>query len=173
MARTDMPPEGVREHLGYNPETGKIVHLKKTHAYGGMRYPGDEAGTNKYGYISVGYRGVFYLAHRLAWYLMTGDWLPSKQDIDHINGDRADNRWCNLRLATRSQNMMNIRNLRIDNKSGAKGVSFRSDTQKWHARITVKGNHILLGDYEEKADAISARAEAEMKYFGKYGRDLL
>lgn len=169
MAKTDTAPVGIEQHLGYNPNTGKIVWLHRK--IGGSRiiYPGDEAGTDKDGYRNINFHGTLYRAHRLAWFFMTGEWLPSKQDIDHINGDRSDNRWCNLRLVTRSQNSMNGHKLMVNNKSGVRGVSWRKDTCKWHARITVDGKTILLGDFVRKEDAIAARREAEIKYFGYYG----
>lgn len=166
MAKTtEPPPDDIRNCLDYNPGTGKVVYLCRTVGGGRVLYPGDAAGGRVGRYIHVGFRGVSYQAHRLAWYFMTGDWLPSKQDIDHINGDGADNRWCNLRLATRSQNQTNATNkLRSDNQSGHRGVSLRSDSGKWRAHITVDGTRIFLGDFVDKADAVAARLAAEPIY---------
>lgn len=165
--KTRHAPVGIEKYLGYDPTTGLIFFLRSTHGYGGKKRIGDEAGTPKDGYVQVHFHGTVYRAHRLAWYFMTGDWLPPRQDLDHINGDRSDNRWVNLRLATRSQNNMNVGKLRPDNKSGVRGVSFRKDTQKWHARIYVGGRVILLGDFVEKSDAVAARSIAEKKHFGE------
>jgi len=84
-----------------------------------------------------------------------------------IDGHRSDNRWINLRLATRTQNNMNLP-CRSDNKSGHRGVSFRKDTQKWNARIHLSGKTLLLGDFVDKADAAAARKAAEQLYFGEF-----
>lgn len=168
MAKTTAPPpEEIRSCLGYNPTTGKIVYLRRAVGGGRVIHPGDEAGGRSGRYIHVSFRGVAYQAHRLAWYFMTGDWLPLKQDIDHINGDGADNRWLNLRLATRSQNVTNPSNkLRSDNQSGFHGVTLRKDSHKWRAHITVDGKRIFLGDFADKNDAIAARLAAEPIYHG-------
>jgi HNH endonuclease len=167
MARTktNRIPPNLFQVLGYDARNGKLFWKIKTHSYGGMIFPGDEAGSVKDGYIQVKVDGVPYRAHRLVWYMMAGDWLPPKQDIDHINGDRSDNRWRNLRLATRSENNHNHGDkLPHHNKSGYRGVSWRSDTGKWHARIQIDGHVNRLGDYETKPQAIAAREKAERQY---------
>lgn len=164
MAKTKEIPAKLSERLRYNPKTGKFSWKVHTMAYGGFRAPGDEAGTVKSdsGYVFIGLDGKIYRAHRLAWYIMTGEWLKPDQDIDHINRNRADNRWSNLRKATRSENNHNTDVLRTDNRSGHRGVSWRADTKKWHARIKVNGTMHLLGDYIRKGDAIAARRNAEI-----------
>lgn len=97
-----------------------------------------------HGYRQIRYRRKMYLAHRLAWLFMTGDW-PTMQ-IDHINGDRLDNRWTNLRQASHSVNSQNRRWPTKRNKSGVLGV-FR-DGAKWRACIRVKGKTIGLGTFD-------------------------
>lgn len=167
MAKTDTPPSRLSEILQYDPQTG-LLHWKiRTRGYGGLILPGDVAGTLKDGYVNLKIDGTFYRAHRLAWFMMTGDWLPPSQDIDHINGIRHDNRWTNLRLATRVENNRNA-GMRRNNKSGFRGVSFRKDTGKWHARITVDYQVILLGNYPTLEAAAAAREAAERKYFGAH-----
>jgi hypothetical protein len=110
--------------------------------------------------------GHIFRAHRLAWWFVKGE-LPS--ELDHKNGIRSDNRWRNLRLVTRTQNNINpVNRLRSDNKSGHRGVSWkthRSGRSCWHARITVNGRIILLGDYADLDQAVAARKEAERRYF--------
>lgn len=165
MGKTSKPPEHVHELLRYDPNSGNLYWRIGVRSYGGGRSAGDVAGTNKDGYISICLDGVRYRAHRLVWYIVTGDWLPAKQDIDHINGNRGDNRFSNLRLTTRSQNNMNLP-LRVDNISGYRGVTWRKDTKKWHARITVNSKITILGDFIDLEDARAARAKAEELYFG-------
>ena len=92
--------------------------------------------------------------------------------VDHINhNDKKnrglDNRKCNLRLVTRSQNGQNSMTS-IRNTSGVKGVSWNKKNQKWKAYISVNKLKIELGWFENKNDAIKARKEAEIKYYGEY-----
>jgi len=117
------------------------------------------------GYVRVQVDGRFYAAHRLVWLMSTGSW-PT-YDIDHINGDRADNRLSNLRQATRSQNLMNTR-LRSDNRSGAKGV--RVKRGKFQARIKINGIEKSLGVFDTIEQAVSARAVAANDIHGEYQR---
>lgn len=81
-------------------------------------------------------------------------------EIDHINGDKLDNRKKNLRVATRSQNSMN--------RKGVKGYSWRKETKKWRVYICINYKTIHLGCFDKKQDAISARIKAEKKYFGEF-----
>jgi hypothetical protein len=88
-------------------------------------------------------------------------------DVDHINRNPLDNRKENLRLATPQQNCMN-KSIQTNNTSGVPGVSWRKDRNKWRAFITFNGKQISLGLYVNKEDAINARKEAEIKYFGEF-----
>lgn len=164
-------PENIKSQLSYDPETGLFRWLVNKNSYGGVVSVGQIAGTNKDGYIQIVCNQRKYRAHRLAWYYMKNEFPPKGFEIDHINSIRSDNRWSNLRLVTRSQNNMNMRES-VANKSGAKGVSFRKDTKKWHARICVNRKVILLGNFVEFCDAVNARKEAEKKYFGEFAKDL-
>lgn len=96
----------------------------------------------------------------------------SKYDIDHIKGrqSRFDNRKSNLRICTHSQNMMNA-NIRTDNVSGATGVSWYKKSKKWEAYIQVQNKKIYLGLFDSFDDAVTARKQAEEKYFGEYSYD--
>lgn len=155
----------VADLLSYCPATGLLTWKVSRPSYAGHVRPGARAGTNSHGYIKVTVCQKQIPGHRVAWLLQTGSWPPKGMDIDHINGDRADNRWCNLRIATRSQNNMN--------KSGVQGVymrAYRSGNTKWHARITVGGRVILLGHFDAEADAVAARQAAEIEHFGEYRR---
>jgi hypothetical protein len=95
--------------------------------------------------------------------------LPNNEKlfVDHINGNKADNRKNNLRLVTASQNLMNTK-LRSDNTSGYKGVYYNKKNNKRYARITVNKKIINLGSFKNKEDAIKIRKDAEEKYFGEY-----
>ena len=94
---------------------------------------------------------------------------PDKFLVDHINGDKLDNRKENLRLCTKSQNMMN-RDKTINNTSGFKGVYFRKDTKKWGAQIKLNYKNISLGSYNTKEDAVKAHKNGLVKYHKEFAR---
>lgn len=108
--------------------------------------------------------GRLYLAHRLVWIYHYGE---CPEFLDHINGNRADNRIENLRPATKVQNAAN-RAIRKSNVSGVKGVSFRSDSKKWRAQIMVNYKTTNLGSFVHKEDAIAAYQAAVKKYNGEF-----
>lgn len=143
----------ARDIFEYNPETG--IFIKKIESI--------EVGSiTEYGYMRISVDGKHYLLHRIAWLIMTGDW-PTDQ-IDHINGNRSDNRWINLRQADNKENSRN-QSLRSTNKSGVVGVNWIQKLNKWRAQITVDGKPIHLGVFSEISDAKDARKKAE-KNFG-------
>lgn len=93
--------------------------------------------------------------------------FPSGIEIDHINGDKLDNRRGNLRLATRLQNIGN-NGIRRDNTSGVRGVSWMSSLNKWRAYIAKNGKQIHLGIFERKEEAKRAYNLAALQYFGEF-----
>lgn len=152
----------LTEVLDYNAETGKFV-WKKPASH--QMHPGDEAGTqNASGYVFICVGGVRYKAHRLAWFYHYGEW-PSDEtpQIDHINGNRADNRIANLRLVTDEQNSRNQK-VRSTNTSGRTGIQFHKPRGKWMAVIRNNGKYECLGYYAKFEDAVKAREAAEIKY---------
>jgi hypothetical protein len=105
-------------------------------------------------------------AHRLAWLLTYGEWPTSK--IDHKNGDRADNRLSNLRLADDHQNAWNGRP-HSDGKSGFKGVVYLSKRNKpWQARIKFKGKGKSLGYFATAEEAHACYVDAANRLFGEF-----
>lgn len=161
--------EYLKSILDYEPDTGiftwKVRKSKKIRI-------GDIAGCkcknkNSY-YIKIRIDGCTYSANRLAFFYVYG-WLPD--EVDHIdnNGPKTDNRICNLRAATKSQNRYNV-GIRSDNTSGFKGVSFDNTAKKYRARIYIDGKETFLGNYHTPEEAAAAYAEASEKYHGEYGR---
>ena len=141
----------------YNPETGEFTNLET----------GKVVGANqKCRYNGLWHKGKTISAHRLAFLLM-GVEIPEGMDVAHINGDSHDNRWENLRLATRSESAHNAK-LPKNNTSGVTGVSWHKARGKWRASITIHHEHKHLGIFEDFFQAIAARraAEAELNPSG-------
>jgi len=157
----------VKGLVAYSPEKGLFVWLQDRNSFGGKAKAGAAAGTAKDGYVQIIIEQRRFRAHRLAWWLMTGSFPPRGYEIDHINRDRSDNRWTNLRLVTRSQNNMKM-SVRSDNKSGYRGVGRRKDTGQWYARIKAQGRLHLLGHFPTFSEAVAARKAAERRYFGEF-----
>ena len=158
--------ERLRELLEYDPESGLFTRKSGR----GGRSSGAAVGCkpqSDFGYVIVGIDGRNYLAHCLAFIFMTGALPPD--DIDHINGRKDDNRWVNLRPATRSQNNGNSR-LRKDNTSGLKGVSFNKTRQRWVAQIGINGRQTHLGRFANRAQAHAAYVDAAQRHFGEFAR---
>jgi hypothetical protein len=100
---------------------------------------------------------------------MTGEWPPSKTTLDHRHGDRLDNRWKQLRLATPSQQVCN-RGLQSNNTSGHKGVYFDPREAVWCAYIQLGGVRREYRRCETLAEAVAARREMEERYHGEFRR---
>ena len=164
-------PELLRKLLRYEPDTGKLFwrerdrelfETNKSFSIWNKRNANRETGTiNAHGYVLVRVSGSSYPAHRVAWAIYHGKW--PKNDIDHINGNRTDNRICNLRDVTRSENMKNAK-MRSDNTSGYMGISWFKARKKWHPQIKHNGKLIHLGFFDSLDEAIAARKDAEVRY---------
>ncbi|EFH4704480.1 hypothetical protein F9558_24990, partial [Escherichia coli] len=125
--------------LSYDSETGIFKWLKTNSV---VRVKGSIAGGVSGGYICISINNVLYYAHRLAWFYVYKKWPP--KFIDHVNGNRLDNRISNLRLATEEQNARNIVGNRL-NTSGAIGVSWYKPTGRWKSYVGYKNKTISLG----------------------------
>jgi hypothetical protein len=174
-------PQRLHVFLTYDPKNGKLfwkerdVSLfsdgKNTAAQKMAKWNGKHANREAFtadngsGYRGGSLMGKTPRAHRVIWAMQTGRW-PTVY-IDHINGDRADNRWCNLREADASENSRNAK-LRSDNKSGLRGVTlFRG---KWRAEICLYGKSTYLGAFASPEQAAAAYAEASRRLHGEFGR---
>ena len=115
----------------------------------------------KKGYLRIRCNGKSYMAHRLAWFLFYGRW--PNNFIDHINGDKLDNRIANLRDVETSVNNRN-KGLYKKNSSGHAGVFWNKNNENWNSQISISGKNKFLGAFDSLADAIKARKLAEEVY---------
>ena len=144
-ARDDLAVEYVRSAFTYDANSGDLFWKDRAdqQPQWNGKFQGRRAGTiNDRGYVIVAIGGRDYRAHRLAWAIVTGEWPLG--EMDHVNLNKADNRWANLRLATHSQNNQNKR-AQSNNTSGFKGVSFCRVTRSWVARMKIGERYEVLG----------------------------
>lgn len=154
--------ERLKELLHYDPESGVFTWLHTR----SVVWAGDIAGTLKNdGYIVISIDGVRYGAHRLAFLYMTGS-MPDVE-VDHKNCVKADNRWVNLRLASRSENCLN-RGMLGHNKSGHKGVSWNSNKRRWIARAQINGKPIHIGAFKSLEEAAKAYEVFAISRYGDF-----
>ncbi len=114
------------------------------------------------------FKGVVYLHARLVWVYLNGN-IPEELQIDHIDGERANDKQTNQRLANHSQQGQN-KGPNSRSKTGVKGVCFIARRNKYRADIRANGKRITLGYFVELEDAVVARKEAELKYHGEFAR---
>ena len=157
-------PDQIKQLLAYDASTGEFVWRPR--AVWRNNRAGRRAGAiSKNGYVRINIQRKSYLAHRLAWAYVYGEW-PTHW-LDHINRDRADNRIANLREASTIANAQTTPRY-SNNKSGCKGVYARS-WGKWEAYITVAKKRIYLGVYETFDAAKDARKKAQDELFTHAG----
>lgn len=164
----------ARQLLDYDPVTGIFVWRARDENIPGnkswnARLEGKAAGAIKRstGYVVIAVFNRGYLAHRLAFLLMTGEW--PEENVDHVNGIRSDNRWANLRPATYQQNAWNTQGYGALRR---KGVSWHARDRKYQALIRVHGRNRSLGYFETADEAEAAyNAEAE-RLRGEYAHHL-
>lgn len=160
--------EQIRAALEYNPSTGELVFKRRENAMFNTKYAGRKAfnSLDAYGYWQGNLLGKVYKAHRVIWALHYGEWPIG--EIDHINGNRADNRIHNLRIVTPSQNRRNMRPRR-DLPLGVRKVG-----NVWEATIKIAGKNKYLGRHQTIQQAVVARkrAEADHSFHPNHGLDV-
>jgi hypothetical protein len=150
----------VNELLIYDPETGEV---RWRISPGNGSHAGDIAGTTKGNdYIRIKLDGINYRLHRIIWLMTTGE-LP--EFLDHINGERRDNRWVNLRPVTRLQNNRNKRRYK---NSSSEFPGVRKSGVGWRVDIRVQGRNIYLGTYTSLDMAKNCKIDAEQHYFSEF-----
>lgn len=152
------------EALHYDPFTGIFTWLISTnHSIKIGQVAGSISAVD--GYVYLGIDRCLHKAHRLAWFYMTGEWPP--EHVDHRDRATCNNRWSNLRLATRSQNLSNSKK-RKDNKTGARGVSWQASAKKYRASIMIETVNHYLGLFDTVAEASAAYEAVAIKARGEF-----
>jgi len=183
----ELTQDRLKELLQYNPDTGVFTWKRRDVKWftdghframtnckkWNTKNAGEKAGfcCSTWGYILISVLKKKYRAHHLVFLYQNGN-LPKGQ-VDHINHDRSDNRWVNLREVTHRENSLN-QTCRATNKSGFTGVSFNKKREKWYSSIMVSGKTINLGQFTSKDDAILARQNANKEYgfHNNHGRSI-
>ncbi len=148
--------------LDYNSQTGVFSWNPELAKRRGKRR-GVAGAMRRDGYVQIKVSGTIVMAHRLAWFYVYGSW-PDKF-IDHINRDKADNRICNLRQASKSENAQN-QSLNPRNTTGVPGVTRAGSS--FIAQIKTPEKHLRLGSFKNKEAAAEAYRIAALKYFGPF-----
>ena len=129
---------------------------------------GSLAGTIHRGYLIVRFQGKSYPLHRLCWLLATSQ-DPNELMIDHIDGNRLNNAFANLRLCSNAQNGMN-RGATKANKLGVKGVCWDAKACRYKAYITINGKKKHIGNFTDLESAVDARRSYEAEIFGAFAK---
>ncbi len=143
----------LKELTFYNPQTGVFFNRETGKIIGCLN--------KREGYWAISIKEIRGNRSRLAWIYMEG-YNPAGYDVDHKNRIRFDDKWCNLRLATRQCNSRNC-NLKKANKSGITGVFWFKRDKKWTAQICIDKKAYYLGYFNNKIEAARARWDAEVK----------
>jgi hypothetical protein len=154
----------VRELLNYDLDTGVFTWR---HSRRGLKAGAVAGRISGAGYWQLCIDSAYFYAHRVAWLYVTGEW--PKSQIDHIDLDKKNNRFANLRNADRVQNQGN-RPMSRHNASGIKGVRWNRHVQKWQARLTDDGRDRHLGHFDNITEASAAYQTAATKKFGSFAR---
>ena len=157
-AMPELTAERVRELLDYDQETGRFTRRRSQGRGAKGQVPGSR---HQHGYIVIRIDRKAYLAHRLAWLVAYGEW--PKEEIDHINGVRDDNRITNLRDVSRRTNRENARVPRSTNRVGLLGVCWDTRDRKFLSTITTEGRNISLGYFTDPIKAHEAYLEAKRR----------
>lgn len=159
--------ERLLQVLDYDPATGAFVWKARPDK---KPWTGKNAGKiagspHNGGYTAIAIDRKKYLAHRLAWLAVYGEW-PDKF-IDHRNLDKKDNRIGNLRLANFGESSANA-SIRSDNTSGHRGISFNKQRRRWDAYVHIDGVKWQFGSFKEKQLAIKEHARVAQQMFGEF-----
>lgn len=156
MSSPEISATEVRELFSYNPETGEIAWRHKHR----NKDPGTVAGSlhKSTGYWRLNVFGQKYQAHRIAWLIHHGEWPVV---IDHINGDKVDNRISNLRSVSTQINAQNLRKAHANSKSRYLGANWHKPSGLWQAKIYTSGKYVHIGLFKTEEEAHKAYVQAK------------
>ena len=157
----------LRSLLSYDPETGEFRWREARNGVRDDKRAGWVENYNGTRYLRIEIGGRKYLAHRLAWLYVTGEWPKGR--LDHKDTNGLNNRFENLRPANPSQNAAN-RGANANNASGYKGVSYHKPSEKWVAYICKSYKNKNLGYFDTPEQAHVAYCKAAKEKFGEYAR---
>lgn len=155
----------LKELFNYCPDTGILT--QKTRTSQRVKVGEDVGCLTRNGYLKIFCQGRNYRVHRLAWLYVYGDYPD--EDIDHINGIRTDNRLCNLRLATRSQNNCNSK-LRADNKTSYRNVHFFKRTGTYQVQVRLNGKRVNGGYFATAEEASVVATKMRKQLHGEFAK---
>lgn len=156
MKRNPIDIEELKRRFTYNPVTGQIFSKRAKRIVGAII-------SGKKSYLCVWVQNKRIVCHHVAWALHYGYVVEAPAQIDHINGNRSDNRLVNLRMVTSQTQMRNVR-LGRNNVTGVTGVSFDKRMKCYAASINVNRKQIWLGRHNTLEGAAAARKAAERQY---------
>lgn len=167
MTKRNPLPEAeyLRSLFTYEPGTG-LLQWKIDRS---NKRAGDPAGARRgeVGYLQVSIDNRLYRVHLVIWKMVTGE--EPENFIDHEDTDKGNNRWLNLRDATKSQNQANI-GLTARNTSGFKNVRWYKAYQKWAAQFTKEGVCYFVGYFDDVNEAAAALRKRYVEVYGEYAR---
>jgi hypothetical protein len=151
----------------YDPDSGRLSWKVRPGIYSKVR-PGDRAGCSTHGgYRIIKFDRVPYYEHRVIWTLVTG--ADPDNQLDHINGDKSDNRIYNLREASGHQNRHNVL-LSASNSSGFKGVVWNKRDGNWRSGLRYKGKYLFFGYFDDKIEAAAVYNFHSRRLLGEFSR---
>lgn len=165
MAELSIKPLPSQEQLNklfdYNPTTGILARRSlRSQCLGCL---------DSQGYLRLKIGRKVYLAHRLIWKIVTGNEPPPA--LDHIDGNRLNNRVDNLRAASHGENQQNT-SRQLNNTSGHKGVSWSKTHKSWQVSVMGDGKSLWLGRYKNLEDAVKIITDARSRLHGEFARQV-
>jgi hypothetical protein len=164
MTKQILTQEELKEYLSYNPMDGVFTWLKHNNR---KDLIGKKAGTYKVSYIHIWVNSKSYMAHRLAWLYMTGEFPDS--NLDHKDCNGHNNKWENIRKATDTQNCYNRTKMK-SNTSGYKGVYFVREN-KYRALSSINSVRHHLGYFKTAQEAAEVYRKFAKEHHGEFYRE--
>jgi hypothetical protein len=158
MKREDLTQEKLKSIVSYDKESGLFTRLNNISCYKAGEIVGSQ---HNEGYLVFCIDYLSYKLHRLAWLYVYGEHPAGI--IDHIDGNKLNNKIDNLRVVSDLINSQNVRHPRSSNKSGYLGVSWHKKDKRWHAHIRVNKKTVFLGGYHSPDVAYVTYVEAKRK----------